>query len=360
MFYWCANRHLLWLYSELLKNIMASSATLLYESQQEVGGQTFYKLRLDLVPEAYEALINLLVFLIGAGLPNELSMLDLPFLIPSTIANGTSLQNYSGLGSFTLPETVYFAYVKGGPHINSMYGVDTPGELDIEIQQAFLAETEVWYSDIDPGSLSQWPSGDSPATNPPGNNGWNYPGLLASWGWVEDTDVAGRYLSPWFYTDVYLKNLMVWDGCTDWQSDEDHFLSNTPSQYLGNRYRYADPNFIYSCNEENTSWLYWVERETIGGVETISVWKFQSTQPAYYYPHLDFSDSVPTISPDVITLPALDLMNLLDIPVSEDILTGMRLSDVANLYAPRKNFPRGRSGSKPSGRSGSKPSGSIL
>ena len=63
---------------------MASSATLLYQSQQEVDNHTFYRLRLDLVPEIYEDLIDFLVLVIGEDLPDELSVLDLPFLIPSS------------------------------------------------------------------------------------------------------------------------------------------------------------------------------------------------------------------------------------------------------------------------------------
>lgn len=312
---------------------MASSAVLLYQSQQEVDGHTFYQLRLDLVPEVYEVLIDLLVFIIGESLPDELSVLSLPFLLPSAIASGTQLAYYTSTGLYTLPETIYFAYAKGNPHIHAVYDVDEPDASDIAIAQAFLAETEVWYCDIAPGSIEEWPSGDDPTTNNPESNGWNYPDSIGDWGWQELADIAARYLGPFYYTEVWLKNLIVWAGCSDWEEDEDHFLNNSPSQYLGNRFRFTDPNFIYSCNEEEPGFLYWVERETIGSVESLSLWKFQADTLAYYYPHLDFSDVQPIVSPVQLTLPTLDLINLLDIDMPA-IKGGIYImTQLANLYA---------------------------
>ena len=315
---------------------MASSATLLYQSQQEVDNHTFYRLRLDLVPEIYEDLIDFLVLVIGEDLPDELSVLDLPFLIPSSIASGTAIHNYSGIGSYTLTETIYFAYAKGFPHIHAVYDVDEPGSSDIAIAQAFFGETEIWYSDIAPGSLEEWPSGDDPVTNPPDTTGWSYPDLLEQWGWTTD-GAAQRFLSPFFYTDVWLENLIAWAGCTDWEEDEDHFLSVIPDTYLGNRWRWStDPNLIYSCNEEDSSFLYWIER-TGSNPENLFVWKYKG-DPAYYYPHLDYSDALPGVVPyDIIVRPAMDLLNLLDINVPAMQGGIYQLMQLANLYADNRH-----------------------
>lgn len=263
---------------------MASSAFLLYESQQEVGGHTFYKCRVALVPNVLEDLITFLLYSIDNDVPLELSLLDLPLTIPSTISVGTELNNWSGTGSYTLPETVYFAYAKGQPNIHALKDIDTPDSDDIAIAQAFLGDCEVWYCDIGPESLESWPTGDDPETNEPGSNGWDYPAVLEDWGYVEVGDTAGRYLSPWYYTDVWVENIFLWSGCSP--EDEDHFQNNIPSTFLGNRWRFSEPFFIDSCHEEDSGYIYWIERETVGDVETIIVWKFMADNPAYYYPHL--------------------------------------------------------------------------
>ena len=313
---------------------MANSACLLYESQQEVDGHTFYKMRVALVPDVYEDLIDFLLYIIGEDTPLELSLLDLPFLIPSTIPSNTELNNWSGVGSYTLTENIYFAYAKGQPHIHALKDIDDPDSDDIVISQAFLGDTEVWYCDIVPGSIPTWPSGDDPDDIEPDSTGWFYPDDLESWGFQELTDIAGRYLSPLYYTDVWLENIFIWHGCDE--EDEDHFLNNAPASFQGNRWRWSDPNFIWSCHEEDSSYIYWVERETIGAVESISIWKFQSEDDAYYYPHLDLSEVVPSISPDMIHVPALDLLNLLDINIPAIQGGVYQLTQLANLYAKRR------------------------
>lgn len=313
---------------------MASSAFLLYESQQEIDSKTFYKLRVALVPNVLEDLISFLLFLIDNDVPLELSLLDLPILIPSTISSGTTLNNWSGTGSYTLTENIYFAYAKGQPNIHALKDIDTPDSDDIAIAQAFLGDCEVWYCDTAPGEINQWPTGDDPGTTLPDTNGWSYPDTLGDWGYVEVGDTAGRYLSPFFYTDVWVENVFLWAGCSP--EDEDHFQNNSATSFLGNRWRYSDPNFIESCHEEDSGYIYWVERETIGSVETIAVWKFMSSDNAYYYPHLDFSDAIPSISPRMIHEMALDLLNLLDIntPAMQGGL--WQLTQCSKLYATQR------------------------
>lgn len=317
---------------------MASSATLLYQSQHEVADHTFYQLRLDLVPQLYEYLIDFLVFVVGEDLPDELKLLDLPFLIPSSIASGTSLQNYSGIGSYTLPETIYFAYVKGNPHIHAIYDLDEPGASDILISQAFLSSSEIWYCDVAPESIEDWPSGDDPTTNEPDVNGWNYPDLLSQWGWHSE-GAAQRFLSPWYYTDVWVENLIAWAGCTDWEDDEDHFLSVQPNSYLGNRFRWStDPNLIYCCNEEDSSFLYWVERWG-SNPEHVDVWKFESNDFAFYYPNLNFSESVRFTEPSLLFQVGNDLIEMVS-PARIRIIdflpkTPIRISNLAATPKPR-------------------------
>jgi len=310
---------------------MSNSAYLLYESQQEIDSHTFYKLRVAIIPDVYEYLIDFLLFTIGSSVPLELSLLDLPFIIPSMVSSGTELNNWSGAGSYTLTENIYFAYAKGLPNIHALKDIDTPDSDDIVIVQAFFGDTEVWYCDIAPGSIDTWPSGDDPDDVEPDGNGWLYPDALEDWGYYEDTDVASRTLDPWYISDVWLKNIFIWFGCDE--EDEDHFLNNAPTSFLSNRWRYDPLKYIYCCHEEDSSYIYWIERETIGSTESISVWKFQSNENAYYYPHLDFSEATPGISPDVLHVPALDLLNLLDINVPAMQGGVWKLTQVANLYA---------------------------
>ena len=185
--------------------------------------------------------------------------------------------------------------------------------------------------------------------------GWGFP-AYELFGYIQITDIAARVLSPWFYTDVFVDKLWVWGGC-DYSEATNHFLHpdnyGYPASVQNNTtLRWSTPYFIESCNEEDSGFSYWVERETIGSVETLSVWMFQASAPAYYYPHLDFSGYVPgedigLLAPIVAT--GILLMNLFHISLPALRPLELYAQPIKKAFAGDTNKPFAGDTNKPFG-----------
>lgn len=263
---------------------MASSAFLFYESQQEIGDHTWYYLRVQLVHNSYEYLIEMLLDLIKESIPDELNLLDLPITAPAFVPEGTELDKYSIGGTYTLPEDIYFMYGEGNAHVRQVYP-DEPEE--VVIQNAYFADVRVVYRDAPytPPAIT-WPEGRDPNDTQPDESGWVFPDDLEDWGY-EEKSVAVRYLYPWYYTDLMIQRSFIYSGCTDWPEDENHMLMNEVYDRIGMRFNWNEPNFIYCCKEEDHGYYYWIERDITGETESVSIWLFESDVPALYYPNFD-------------------------------------------------------------------------
>lgn len=270
---------------------MAIGRYLMYEATAEVAGKSWYTFRVVLMDDQLQTLYKLL----GSETPQELATLQVPILVPSFIAEGETFSVFGAGGTWSAPEDMYFIYSKGAPHAEGVYPV-APGEEAISISQTFLDRPQVVYCEVPGEEVTEWPAGDDPDDKEIDEFGWAYPNNFENWGYEEKSNNAIRVFAPWYYTDVWIDRLWLWAGC-DYSEEENHFAYpdnyNNPASMINNiALRWGDPHFIWSCHEEDSSYTYWVERETIGS-ESISVWMFEADVPAYYYPHLVVPVSVP-------------------------------------------------------------------
>lgn len=331
---------------------MNKYAYLMYEKTEVVGGNTFYFFRIVLIPDGVPfTLYKTLPFLDPTFyLPAEMELIDIPIMVPESIHDGETFSVYGGLQGTTwsAPEDMVFLYAKGTPFTEGSYPT-SPGEEDVVVSTSMANRPQIIYCSIT--NPATYPAGDDPEGKTIGEDGFAFP-LYNTFSYQEK-DVAGRYLSPWYYTDVRADRLYVWQGCTDWEMDEDHFLSNTPASIQYNHtLRYSEPNYIYSCNEESGTFPYWVERETIGDIETTSIWLFEASEPFYFYPFLVNNPAeAPGLLIDMLPLLAIGLISALQ---NFGCLQHVKMGRLASNY---RYYPFGGATSKPLGGATSKPLG---
>lgn len=325
---------------------MGNKPYLMFEATSEVSGKSWYKFRVVPVGDLPATLWKLL----GPSAPDELMALDVPLLIPSSISQGETFSIYGGSGTWQAPEDMVFVFLKGQGHVVGVYPTN-PGPEDVILSQTLLDRPEAWYCEND--EINEYPPGDSPEGKEVRSNGWVFPDdLEEEWGYIEKAGWALRMLSPWYITEVWFHSLFLWGGCNIQEAA--HFLNNPPNPALppgNNRWRWPEPKLIFTCHEEDPNWLYWVERETLGNIESLSVWMYESTPPLYFYP---WQVELPKI--DSTLMPVLAALSLLPIDIE---LPGGNLREFlrAHLAAGYKYMPLGSAANLPLGSAVSLPLG---
>ena len=254
---------------------------LYYESASTHGGYTFYVFRIVLIDDT----LLTLLYLLGSSAPSELRLIDIAVLAPAQITTGQEFQIFNSGSTWTAPENMAFLYARGSVHVSGPYPTG-PDSEDVSVGLALVDRPALVYVNTDPENVSEWPPGDSPAeTNPDPDTGYAFP-PYANFQYVTK-GVATRYLNPFFYTDVETRYNFVWGGCSDYLSDENHVLNNWPADSVVNNllHRWNTPHFIYCCNENTWATGYWVVR-TGSNPEHLFFYAFESSDEAYYYPHL--------------------------------------------------------------------------
>ncbi len=268
---------------------------LAYSQTITVAGRDFYEFRLGFLHPTYA---DILEFILGNE-ATPLAVLDLPSLLPDSIASGTTFNHISG-GLWILPETVYYAFSK----VNSFHEAISPNapiEADVVIQQAFLESCFVYYVDEPPFPSMPLPGDNDPADYEPEGN-WYYP-PYGDFGFAAIV-VAQR--SVGFQTASHLwRYAWVYSGCT---LDPLHIHNHLgdASQGVEGVYTWTSAYYIDCCNVGESSG-YLIEAGGSGGSTFIQLWVFSTQNEVARHFHsallpVSTYPSIPMLEPYAIGL----------------------------------------------------------
>jgi len=310
---------------------------LAFDHTESHGGYTYYYFRCGLFPSGI--LEDLLVLASDISIS---SLLDLPSYTPETLPEDTETSSLDGT-PYTVPEDLYLLYIESNPFSS----ISTPlyDFLDGAISPQSIA---VYTSQS--GTPDRFPEDFSPEDKPPnvtGASGWYVPELdtkiitiasrkSTSPFWTRGVfDLFSAYGSGEYNCEGLPYNIhvtcnpaemSVWVSPTYYQ-DYGVFLVNGYYRNIqSNESTFLGFDLVYNSGGETQS----LDGEAYGVLDR--------DDPVVYFPHLDYSEALPSVNPyNILVQPAMDLLNLLDINIPAMQGGIWQLTNIANLYAEGKN-----------------------
>ena len=310
---------------------------LAFDHTETHDSYTYYYFRVGLFPSGLvEDVLILLSDL------EQTALFDLPPYVPSSLPSGTETAYLSG-SPYTVPEDLYLLYIG----VNPFSPTNTPiyDFLNDAISPQAIA---VYTTEL--GTPSRFPDGYDPDTDKPPNvtgaSGWYVPTLA-----TKNITVASRRSSTPFWTNGVFEFFPAY-GSGEYTCEglpyNIHITCNpgemtsweAPTNYLDYGSFRVDGYYRNIQSNESTYLgfsLVYNSGSPLSSLDGQAYGTSDSDDPVVYWPHLDFSDSLPCMSPDLLTLPALELINLLDI--NSPFLLGSPMpifSEISYLSAKRK------------------------